>query len=462
MSRRASSNLPAAGSSLKELRDFADIIREGVCAIDENGVVTIWNHSAENMYNISAGEITGRRLTDFFPNALLEKVRLSRQAEVNVPHHPQGKGDTHILISAAPWYVDGVFKGVVSTDRNYDEVVALYAELENARAKLSFLQGEMKKQSGVFASLVGHDPIFLKSINRAAQIAPTHASVMISGESGTGKEMFARGIHELSERDGLFIPINSSAIPAELFESEFFGYAPGAFTGASRKGKAGYFEMADAGTIFLDEISELPLLAQAKLLRALQEHEVMRVGSGTAIKVDVRVIAASNKNLVEMMRQNKFREDLYYRLNVVGINIPPLRARQQDIPLLIKYFVTAMAKKNKKTVSSVDKDVIDLLCKYSWPGNIRELMNVIENLVVTCREKIISREHIPDYMLTSLSNNNHQDAEYPLDLASATQALEEENIRKALEVCKYNKSKAARMLGIPRASLYNKMHEYGI
>lgn len=456
------SNSPVERSSSKELRDFADSIHEGVCAINEDGVVIIWNNSAEKLYNVTANEILGRLLTDFFPRALLEKVRLGRQGETNVSHHPQGKEGTRILISATPWCVDGEFRGAVSTDRNYDEVVNLYAELESARAQLSFLQGEMKKKSGVFASIVGHDRNFLKSVNQAAQIATSYTNVMINGESGTGKEIFARGIHELSGREGLFIPINSSAIPPELFESEFFGYEPGAFTGASRRGKLGYFELANGGTIFLDEISEMPLMAQAKLLRALQEREIMRVGGRSQIKVDVRVIAASNKNLAAMMEHNKFREDLYYRLNVVEIKLPALRERQQDIPLLIKHFVTDMAKKNKRIISSVDKDVINLLCGYAWPGNVRELMNVIENLVVTCQSKVIRKEHIPEYMLANLAGHGRTDDEYPSDLATATRAFEKEKIRKALELCKHNKTKAARMLGIPRASLYNKMGEYSI
>lgn len=461
MDQRKKSELPGS-SSLKELRNFAGSIHEGVCVIDENGIVIVWNSSAEKLYNISAGQILGRRLIEFFPNALMEQVRLSREARVNMPHHPQGKDNTHILISATPWYVDGEFKGVISTDRNYDEVIKLYAELENARAQISFLQGEIKKESGVFASLVGHNANFLKSVNQAVQIAPSYANVMISGESGTGKEMFAKGIHELSGRKGLFIPINSSAIPSELFESEFFGYAPGAFTGASRKGKPGYFEMADGGTVFLDEISEMPLVAQAKLLRVLQEREVMRVGGSASIRVDARVIAASNKNLAEMMRQNKFREDLYYRLNVVEIKLTPLRERQQDIPLLIRHFLVEMGKKNKKTVSSLDKDVVNLLCEYDWPGNVRELMNVVENLVVTSQNRTIKKEHIPEYMLAKLAAKNNAGGEYQLDLATATHTLEAEKIRKALELCKYNKTKAARMLGIPRASLYNKMNEYGL
>lgn len=449
-------------TDLKILREFTNAIREGVCAVDAHGIVIIWNQSAEKLYGIAAEEILGKPVTEFFPNALMEKVRISKEAESYIPHHPLDKGQTHILISAAPWYVEGIFKGVVSTDRNYNEAIRLYADLENAQAKLDFLQSESRKKTGIFGSLIGRDGNFVKCVNRAVQIAPAHANVMLTGESGTGKEVFAQGIHELSGRDGLFIPVNSSAIPSELFESEFFGYAAGAFTGASRKGKPGFFELANNGTIFLDEISEMPLSAQAKLLRVLQERELMRVGGNIRVKVDVRVIAASNKNLVEMMHQSRFREDLYYRLNVVEIKLPPLRERQQDIPLLIKHFTSEMARKNKKAISSIDTNVLNLLCGYQWPGNVRELMNVLENLVVTCQDKVIREKDIPDYMLANLTQCDHAAARHCLDLTIATQAMEAEKIKKALELCKYNKTKAARMLGIPRASLYNKLYEYGI
>lgn len=447
---------------LKNMRALADCIYEGVCAIDEHGIVLIWNKSAEKLYNLPAGDILKKPLCDFFPDALLDKVRQSRIGEANVPHHPRGAESTHILISAMPWYVNGIFRGVISTDRNYDEVIKLYADLENARAKVSFLQGEIKKRSGVFGSIIGQNKEFSKKVNQAKQIAPTNTSVMITGESGTGKEVFARGIHELSGRDGLFVPINCSAIPSELFESEFFGYAPGAFTGASRKGKVGFFELANGGTIFLDEISEMPFNTQAKLLRVLQEREIFRVGGETPIRLDVRVISASNNNLKDMMGRGRFREDLYYRLNVVEINLPPLRERKDDIPLLITHFAGEFARKNRKGIHTVQTEVINLLCAYSWPGNMRELMNVIENLVVTCQGDTISKDNIPDYVLTNFKNDSLETVETQADLNSAVRSMESEKILKTLEMCKYNKSKTARMLGIPRATLYNKMQEYGI
>ena len=285
-----------SGVCLENMRELANSIHEGVCGIDEYGLVTIWNPGAEKLYNVSSSEIIGRPLKDYFPNALLDQVRETKIAQLNVSHMPQDKEDSHILISAKPLYISGVFKGVISTDRDYAEVMRLYSDLENAQNRLSFLEGQMKKSSGILGSIGGKDPNFLKKVNAASQIAQTHTNVMITGESGTGKEVFARGIHELSGRDGLFVPINCSAIPSELFESEFFGYAPGAFTGASRKGTAGFFELANGGTVFLDEVGEMPFQAQAKLHRVLQEREAVRVGGERPIKLDVRVISAANRN----------------------------------------------------------------------------------------------------------------------------------------------------------------------
>ncbi|MDL2268145.1 sigma 54-interacting transcriptional regulator [Desulfovibrio sp. OttesenSCG-928-G15] len=447
---------------LEGMRALADCIYEGVCAIDTKGLVIIWNRSAEKLYDIPARKILGRPLQEYFPDALLDKVRKSRVGEFNVSHHPKDKKSTHIVISAMPWYIDGVFQGVISTDRNYDEVMNLYADLEDARAKVTFLQGQIKKQSGVFGTIIGNNKDFSRKVNHAIQIAPTDASVILTGESGTGKELFARGIHELSGREGLFVPINCSAIPSELFESEFFGYTPGAFTGASRRGKAGFFELANSGTIFLDEISEMPINAQAKLLRVLQEREVLRVGGAKPVKLNVRVIAASNRNLKEMMQRGLFREDLYYRLSVIDINLPPLRERKEDIPLLIQHFVQDFCQKNGQATKSVQTEVINMLCAYSWPGNMRELMNVIENLAITCKGDTITKKTMPSYIIAAINNDSPNREEQRESLSSAVRFMESSRILNALEACRNNKSKAARMLGIPRASLYNKMEEYGI
>lgn len=441
------------------LKSIGDCIYEAVCVINEDGIVVIWNKAAEKLYDISYDQIIGKGIEKFFPNAIVNNVRKTRVSIENKYHSPR-KG-SYILANSMPLYIKGVFKGAVSTDRDYAEVKKLYAELEDANSKLIFLKNEVKKFSGIFGDIIGKSPNIVKKIEMARQIAPTHASVMITGESGTGKEVFARGIHELSGRKGLFVPVNCSAIPSELFESEFFGYCSGAFTGASKKGKIGIFEMANEGTIFLDEMGDMPLHMQAKLLRVLQEREIVRLGGEKSIKLDLRVISATNKNLRKMVEQNKFREDLFYRLNVAEISLPPLRDRKEDIPIFIDHFIKKFSSENSKHILKIQKEALSILSEYRWPGNIRELMNVIERIVITTTNGIIQKNSIPDYIISELKKNDSY-KEYPLDLIEAIKKLEMDNIIKALNLTKNNKSKAASLLNIPRATLYHKLQKYKI
>jgi transcriptional regulator with PAS, ATPase and Fis domain len=442
-----------------EMKAIVESIYEAICVIDIEGVVRSWNKSAEHLYQVTAEQILGHNILEFFPDALVDKVRRTRQAAENVCHSP--REGTYILANAAPLYVDGEFCGAVSSDRDYAEVRQLYTALEHAESRLVFLQNEMKMITGNWGEIIGSNPSIVKKIHLARQIAPCNSNVMLSGESGTGKEIFARKIHEMSGRSGLLVPINCSAIPSELFESEFFGYSPGAFTGASRKGKLGFFELANDGTVFLDEIGDMPLYMQAKLLRVLQEREILRVGGYKTIKVDVRIISATNKSLKELVQEGKFREDLYYRLNVVEINLPPLRERKEDIPLFIDRFIREFAGKNGTPVRGVQREVIDILTAYDWPGNIRELMNVVENIVVTNTDKVISKDSIPEFLLMKLENPSLS-RRLPLNLAESVRNLEQENIKTALKSTGNNKAQAARLLGIPRATFYRRLEEYNL
>lgn len=441
------------------LRPIFDCIYEAVCVVDEVGVVIVWNASAEKLYAVSHEEIIGHGIDEFFPDAIVDTVRRTGIPVENKCHSP--RKDSQILANSRPLFIDDVFKGAVSTDRDYAEVHRLYSELENANSKLVFLENEIRKFSGVFGGIIGKCPNILSKINMAHQIAPTHTSVMITGESGTGKEVFARGIHEQSGRKGLFVPVNCSAIPSELFESEFFGYCPGAFTGASKKGRMGILELSSEGTVFLDEIGDMPLHMQAKLLRVLQEREVVRVGGEKSVKLDLRVVCATNRDLQKMVEEKQFREDLYYRLNVVEIALPPLRDRKEDIPLFINYFIKEFSERNEKAIAGVSKDVLEILNGYEWPGNIRELMNVMEHLVVTDNGGMIQKSSVPEYLLAK-ARKKLLSREYPLDLTKAIQELEKENIYKALRLTQSNKTKAAKMLNIPRGTLYHKIEEYNI
>jgi two-component system response regulator HydG len=298
-----------------------------------------------------------------------------------------------------------------------------------------------------------------KLMDTVTQVAPSEASVLITGESGTGKEMIAGAIHYNSRRkDGPFVKINCAAITETLLESELFGHEKGAFTGADRR-KEGKFRQADRGSIFLDEVSEMSLSMQVKLLRVLQEREIVRVGGEEVIKIDVRVIAATNKELIREIQAGRFREDLYYRLNVVTLHVPPLRERREDIPLIAQHFLTLFAEKNHKNIKGFTPRAMDRLLKYNWPGNVRELMNAVERGVVLSRSEYLDEEEF-----SLVLQDQPRSAEPPVlhITAPSLDAVEKETILRALETSGGNKSEAARRLGITRRTLHLKLKKYGM
>ena len=313
-------------------------------------------------------------------------------------------------------------------------------------------------------NIIGKSPTLLKLLETVAQVAPSEATVLITGESGTGKELIAGALHFNSLRKGgPFVKINCAAITETLLESELFGHEKGAFTGADRR-KEGRFSQAHGGTLFLDEVSEMSLMMQVKLLRALQEREFNRVGGETTIQVDVRVIAATNKNLMEQINEGAFREDLYYRLNVVELHVPPLRKRKQDIPLLTRHFLEMFADKNRKAIKGFTPKAMDNLIRYDWPGNVRELMNAVERGVVLARSNYLGVEDFP-FMKDSLLQND-QDSANPVGLAMSgdmsLEDVEKAAILNTMEAAGGNKSEAARRLGITRKTLHKKLKAYGV
>lgn len=283
-----------------------DNIQEAVCVIDNKGKVVIWNNNAEKLYNISKTDILEKHLDEFFPNAINMDVLKTKKVIENVYHTP--KEGYNIVISAAPIFLNNELIGIVSTDKDVTEMKRLSTELKNATRKVKCLERELEKLSSKNHKFVmGKSKIMQHKMKKANLAAKSNAPILILGESGTGKEVFARNIHEVSCVEGKFIPVNCGAIPSELFESEFFGYEAGAFTGASRKGKAGYFELAKDGTLFLDEIGELPLTMQSKLLRAIQENRIKRLGSEKSIPVNTRVVSATNQDLESLVRRSEER-----------------------------------------------------------------------------------------------------------------------------------------------------------
>ena len=313
-------------------------------------------------------------------------------------------------------------------------------------------------------NIIGNSPKMIKLLETVAQVAPSEATVLISGESGTGKELIAGAIHFNSLRKkGPFVKINCAAITETLLESELFGHEKGAFTGADRR-KEGRFSQAHGGTLLLDEVGEMSLMMQVKLLRALQEREFNRVGGESTIQVDVRVIAATNKNLVDQINEGAFREDLYYRLNVVELEVPPLMERKEDIPLLTQHFLEIFAAKNRKEIKGFTPRAMDNLIRYDWPGNVRELMNAVERGVVLSRSSYLDVPDFP-FMKDSMLQND-QDSTTPAKLSMQgdvpLEKIEKTAILKTLEAANGNKSEAARRLGITRKTLHKKLKAYGV
>ena len=315
-----------------------------------------------------------------------------------------------------------------------------------------------------FTNIITNSPLMEEALNMAARSASSRTSVLIEGESGTGKELIVRAIHYASKRkDKPLVVVNCAAISENLIESELFGHEKGAFTGAvqSRKGRV---EEANQGTLFLDEVGDVPLSIQVKLLRFLQFGEFQHVGSNQIRKVDVRLIAATNRNLQEMIKKNTFREDFYYRLNVINIHVPPLRKRKEDIPLLIDYFIKKYSAENTKNIGGISREALDLLMKYDYPGNVRELENMIEHAVVLARSEVIGTDDLPiQFHVTEETRPETPPLEYYTgNFRQKVESFEKDLIVHALKFANFNQSKAARSLGLSERNLRYKMEKYGV
>jgi DNA-binding NtrC family response regulator len=332
------------------------------------------------------------------------------------------------------------------------------------------LRKQLKREYS-FNGLIGISPTMQRVYEMIEKVADTDCTILITGESGTGKEVIAKTIHYNSSRSQKpFIPLNCAAIPTSLLESELFGYEKGAFTGAINT-RIGRFELANNGTLFLDEIGDLDPSLQAKLLRVIQEKEFERVGGIKTIKVDTRIIAATNRNLEELVRQERFREDLYYRLNVVQLHLPPLRERREDIPLLLDHFVNEFSTKMKREPLRFSEEVMECFLSYNWPGNVRELKNLLEGLMVLAKDRVIKLEDLPERFFNSsnnqgiMLNHNRQAIDIPdegIDLEKTLYHTEKTLILKALKKAGGTKSKAAKLLGIKRTTLIEKLKRIGI
>lgn len=425
------------------LETVLEVAYEGVAVLDEHGQITLANARFCTKLGESRDDVIGQNISRFIPvtdNAIVLKVQ-----EIN------GKP---CVISTLPITKEGAIKGfVIKIYEDLDQLADVMQQLHRLNMQLDYYKDELYKVNGTsytISSIVCNDERIEKLKTQVLQIARSNSTVLITGESGTGKELFAHSIHNASvRRKEPFVKVNCSAIPAELAEAELFGYEDGSFTGARKQGKPGKFELADGGTIFLDEIGDMPLMLQSKLLRVIQEKEIERVGATKTRRVDVRIIAATNKDVKRLVSEGRFREDLYFRINVVELVIPPLRERKPDIPVLVDYFIHKYNNLFSKRVAGVSPAAMDALVGYNWPGNIRELENIIERMLNYIESGMIGINDVP-------TDIRHEMKTAVLTGHSLAD-IEQEAIQSALREADGNKSKAARLLGISRSKLYEKL-----
>lgn len=437
----------------RKLKAIIDSVDEGVIALSGNLEIEFFNSYCEKLFGYEKNEILGRNIKSFIgkQSSLLELIT-------------SGKSYENVEVSISNEKVDGRYlaTGRAVKDDNLNPIgsVLTIKDFQKAREIAEIVSLD---ESGPFKEIVGSSTPLERVKKICSSIAKSDSTVLIKGESGTGKELFAKAIKKLSKRENQrFITVNCAALPDSLIESELFGYEKGSFTGALNRGKEGLFKEADKGTIFLDEIGELSLGVQSKLLRVLQEGTIRKIGSSKEEKVDVRIICATNRNLDEMMKKGEFREDLYYRLNVIPITIPPLRERKEDIPLLIGHFIRKMNKKVGKDIVSASMDYINYMMEYDWPGNIRELENSIERSVNLCEGNILTNNYI--FVDEKPNGNYNEEFLQYKETASLKEQVKELEIKILKKSLQKNKSirKAAKELGISHTALIKKIQKLNI
>jgi len=451
-----------------------DNIPDSITIVDMDGKVIYFNSTAEEYFGVLRKDLIDKDIREFFPNAVLPRVLEHKTSYHNIYNSP--RENSFVVCSAIPLRdIHGNMIGALARDRDITEIVKLSELLNKTQTNLLQLEKEYSKiaSSGeaYFSKIISNNANFIQIINLCKNISRSPLNVLLKGESGTGKELFAKAIHFESGRKGKFIPINCSAIPRELFESELFGYEAGAFTGAKSEGKKGKFEEAEGGTLFLDEIGDMPVELQPKLLRILEEGVVTRIGGNKPRKIDVRIISATNKDIRVLINEDKFRRDLYYRLDVFQVNIPPLRERKGDIVLLSNKFIQEFCMEQGINIIEIPNEILNIFSEYNWEGNVRELRNVIQRSVIYASQSgkdKIEKEFLPSYMqnikideINKVINVN-EIKHYETGLEEYLEKIEKRIIQKTLEELNFNKSETAKRLKIPRATLYYKIEKYNI
>ncbi|KDE47582.1 sigma-54-dependent Fis family transcriptional regulator [Geobacillus sp. CAMR5420] len=453
-------------TDLKEVRMMLEAIiyssEEAISVVDENGNGILINPAYTRLTGLTEEDVIGKPATaDIAEGESMHMQVLKTRRPVRGARMKVGPKNRDVIVNVAPIIVDGVLKGSVGVIHDVSEIQRLTTELNRARQIIRTLEAKYS-----FADIVGESEEMKVAIEQAKLAAKTPATILLRGESGTGKELFAHAIHNASDRKyNKFIRVNCAAIPETLLESELFGYEEGAFSGARRGGKRGLFEEANNGSIFLDEIGELSASTQAKLLRVLQEREIVRVGGTKPIPINVRVIAATNVNLEKAIAEGAFREDLYYRLNRMPIYIPPLRARKEDIPALCRRLIQKLNQDYGRNVEGVTDEAMAKLLAYDWPGNVRELENVLGRAMIFMKfhEVMIDATHLPPLASPSSVPAHRVETEEEIrPLEEMVSRYEASLIEQALRRHRGNKTAAARALGISVRNLYYKLEKYGL
>jgi transcriptional regulator with PAS, ATPase and Fis domain len=470
--------LPTGYKMMDIIDDVVDDPNHAIIIINKYGKIIFVNNCFLHQLGFRLEQVLGTYVDDLYPGKMMQTLK------IGIPH----KGyvflvnGTYHIASSYPIYRDGKIKGAIGRSIflnlvDASEFSKMISQLEAEFIKAKDLDYELHSRRSSFDSIIGKSPIFLKIKSLAKGFAKTDSTVLITGESGTGKDLFAKAIHYNSERkNGPFIRINCAAIPEQLLESELFGYNEGTFTGAIKGGKKGKFELANKGTIFLDEIGEMPLSMQAKLLVVLQEKEIEPLGSQTLFpkKIDVRIIAATNQDLHKLVADGKFRQDLYYRLNVINLNLPPLRYRKDDIPMLSKYILEKVLKRINNNNIAFDSEAIGLMNDYNWPGNVRELENYIERSASMANiegRSTIGQECIAELINLSISNPSFHSTGNLLSISQGGKLptlkeyidlCEKRLLEEALRSTNGDKNAAAQILDLHISALYKKINKHGL
>jgi len=436
---------------LKSIIDFA---YEGIIGIDADGKIIAFNPIAAKLTGYSIDDAMGKRIDEVIDNTEMLNVLRTGISEIE---ELQKLKNVSIITNRIPIIVNNEVRGVVATFQELEKI----QKMERQIRKHLYMKGHVAKTH--FNHIIGRSKAIRNVKLKAKEFAQVDSTVLILGETGTGKELFAQSIHNASHRaDKPFVAINCAALPENLLESELFGYVEGAFTGARKGGKPGVFELAHTGTIFLDEISEMSQKLQARFLRVLQEREVVRLGDDKVIPVDVRVIAATNRELYRMVKESKFREDLYYRLNVLELQIPPLRDRKEDIPDLVKFFIEQKSKELGMKDITISEEALKKLTQYSWPGNVRQLENIVERAIVLCAGKEITSNLIEEELSKlELYDDNKTVSASTTNRSSGRllKNIEQDLIRKVLRETGGNKTLTAQRLGISTTTLWRRLKQ---